>query len=128
MKGIKKLLLIVLLLLLIFISCRKKHPNDYYYDGVSCNEPDDSLNTYSLKIGSILTTNCVSSGCHNSSSHKKKIDLEGYTNSVSSFNDKPILCAIYQDKGCKSMPKGGSKLSDDVIHDITCWAKNGFPN
>lgn len=128
MKSIKIFLLIFFLFQLIFISCRKKHPNDYYYDGVTCNDADDSLNTYSLKIGSILTSNCVLSACHDNSSHKKKVNLEGYTNAVSSFNNKPVLCAIYHDKGCKAMPKGGSQLSDQAIHDITCWAKNGYPN
>jgi hypothetical protein len=95
--------------------------------GITCNDPDDSLNTYSLKIGGIFNASCVRSGCHNSDSHKAKVNLEGYSNCVSTFNNKKVLYTIYQEKGCKKMPKGGSKLSDDVIHDITCWAKNGYP-
>lgn len=128
MKIAKQVFGIVLLITIILLagSC-KKTQNNSYYDNVECNEADDTLNTYSLKIGAILDANCVSSGCHNSGSHKSAVNLEGFSNTVSSFNDQPVLCTIYQDKGCKPMPKGGSKLSDDKIHDITCWAKNGCP-
>lgn len=122
----KLFFLAVIVIATTYSSC-KKDSNNSYYDNVSCNEPDDSLNTYSLKIEVILNSSCVRSGCHNSESHKKKINLEGYDNSVSTFNKKPVLCAIYHSKGCKPMPKGSSKLSDEEIHDITCWAKNGYP-
>jgi hypothetical protein len=120
------LFLAVLSFAVTYFSC-KKEPNDSYYDSVSCNDPDDSLNTYSLKIGAIFNSTCVRSGCHNSETHKGKVNLEGYDNCVKTFNNKHVLCAIHQDKGCKPMPKNGSKLSDDAIHDITCWAKNGYP-
>ena len=118
-------------LALLFISASvfscKKEANDSYYDSVACNDPDDTLNTYALKIGAILTSNCARSGCHDNNTHKGKVNLEGYDNCVSTFGKKHVLCAIHQDKGCKPMPMGGSKLSDAVIHDITCWSKNGYP-
>ena len=96
-----------------FLSC-KKTPNSSYYDSVTCSDPDDSLNTYSKKIGAIFNSSCARSGCHDSGTHKGKVDLEGYDNEVATFNKKHVLCAIYQNKGCKPMPKGGGKLSDDV--------------
>ena len=123
---VKSLFLLLLFICFSYFSC-KKEPNDSYYDSVSCNDSDDSLNTYSLKIGAIFNANCARSGCHDNSTHKGKVNLEGYDNCLATFGKKHVLCAIYHDKGCKPMPKGGSKLSDDVIHDITCWAKNNFP-
>lgn len=119
-------LLVMLAVIICLLSC-KKTPNADYYDSVTCNDPDDSLNTYSLKIGGIFNSSCVRSGCHNSDSHKAKVNFEGYSNCVSTFNNKKVLCAIHQDKGCRKMPKDGSKLSDDAIHDITCWSKNSYP-
>ena len=123
----KVLFLLFVGITFVFQSSCRKPSNSSYYDSVTCDDPDDSLNTYSLKIGAIFNSSCVRSECHDSQSNRKKINLEGYDNSVASFNNKPILCSIYHHKGCKPMPKGGTKLSDDAIHDITCWAKNGYP-
>ena len=120
-------LILGVILMISFSSC-KKEPNDNYFDSITCNDPDDSLNTYNQKIGEIFNLNCVHSGCHDNGTHKGKVNLDGYDNCVSSFNKKKILCSIYQDKHCKPMPKGGGKLSDAVLHDITCWVKNNYPH
>jgi len=107
-------------------SC-KKMPNEDFYPTVSCDEPDDSLNTYSLKISTILNTNCAKSHCHDATTHKHKVNMEGYANAVNSFKTQHVLCAINHEKNCTPMPKNADKLSDADIHDLTCWAKNGYP-
>jgi hypothetical protein len=107
-------------------SCKKEGmDNDEYFSTVTCDEADDSLNTYNLKISTILTTNCAKSSCHDAATHEEGKDFSTYSTAVSSFDD--VLCAIRHDDGCEPMPDDNPKLSDADIHDLTCWAKDGFP-
>ena len=90
MKNIFFFILFVLFVL--SASSCKKAKNDSYFDNVNCNEPDDTLNTYSQKIGAIFNLNCTRSGCHDNGTHKGGVNLDGYDNCVSSFDKKKILC------------------------------------
>ncbi len=110
----------------LIISC-EKIPNSDYFTAITCDEPDDTLNTYNLKIATILNDNCALSGCHDVETAKKAIILTDYMNSVNAFENHPVLCSIHQDGSCAKMPRKADKLSDDKIHDLTCWAKNGYP-
>lgn len=108
-------------------SCTKEEEksNADYYSDVTYNEADDTLNTYNGKIGVILSSNCAGSGCHNALSKEEGKDFSTYAASKASFDG--VLCTVYQDGGCKPMPENAAKLSDADLHDLTCWAKNGFP-
>lgn len=116
----------VCMALLFVASCSKEKENSKYFDQVSCTEADDTLNVYSGKIKTILDLNCAKSGCHDAASHEEGIDFSTYAAAVTGFKDN-ALCTIYQDGGCKPMPEGSPKLSDATIHDLTCWAKNNYP-
>ena len=105
-------------------SCQKS--NSAYTGKVSCNESDDTLNTYGLKIASIINTNCATIGCHDATSKKDGVDLSTYVSSKNAFENKNVLCSIYAGDACKVMPVGGI-MSEDKLHDITCWVKNGYP-
>jgi len=125
MKNIITLLLIAFLSLCID-SCKKEKSLTNYTDAVTCNEADDNLNIYNGKIGLLLNTHCASSGCHSAGSHKAGRDFSTYINAKSGF-DAESLCSINHDSGCEAMPDGAAKLSNDIIHDLTCWVKNGYP-
>jgi cytochrome c553 len=107
-------------------SCEKEKSLSNYTDKVTCNEADDTLNTYSGKISTILNDNCATSGCHNATTHAKGKNYSDYANAKNNF-DAEALCTIYQEGSCTPMPRGASKLSDADIHDLTCWAKNNYP-
>lgn len=112
--------------LVVFVNSCKKEDNSDFVNRVTCNEADDSLNTYNGKIKILIDGNCAKSGCHDAISHEEGIDLSTYNGAVSGFNDDG-LCTIYREGGCKPMPQGASKLSDPIIHDLTCWVKNNYP-
>lgn len=108
-------------------SCKEDEgaANDTFYSRVTCNESDDTLNTYNGKIKTILNTNCAISSCHAGSNIKAGKNYSNYTQAVNSFSN--TLCSVYREGGCDPMPDGAAKLSDADIHDLTCWAKNNFP-
>lgn len=111
---------------LIYLSSCSNDTGTDYFANTSCNEADDSLNTYTLKIKSILNTNCAKSGCHNAASHEAGRDYSTYASASSAF-DNTALCTIYQDGTCKAMPENAAQLPAATLHDLTCWAKNGYP-
>jgi hypothetical protein len=84
--------------------------------------------TYSGQVKSIFDGSCALIGCHNTTtSTNNNVDLSGYDGIRAAFNNKKILCSINWGEGCITMPKGGSKIAAINIKNITCWAKNGFP-
>ena len=107
-------------------SCEKEKSLSNYTNRVTCNENDDTLNTYSGKIATILNDNCATSGCHNAGTHAEGRNYSNYNSAKSDF-DAEALCTIYQEGGCTPMPRGASKLADADIHDLTCWVKNNYP-
>ena len=111
---------------LIFMNCDKDVTSslEAYLDAADCI---DTSPTYSSDIQSIFDINCSTTGCHNNSSSTDGLTMEGYDNAKAGFTDFDILCSINHDSGCKDMPEGGSKLSDEDILLITCWVKNDFP-
>lgn len=118
---------VIFVMIALFISsCSKSVSTDKYFSSVSCTETDDTLNTYSGKIHTILNSRCATSGCHNASSSSSGKDYSSYNAAVNGFSGS-ALCAINHDGGCNPMPQGSSKLSDADIHDLTCWAKNNYP-
>lgn len=127
MKKLALLLGLALGITLAISSCKKEEEvaNSVYFSRVDCTEADDTLNTYNGKIKTILDTHCAISSCHKGSNAKEGKDYSTYANAVSSFDG--TLCAVYQEGSCEPMPDGDPKLSDADLHDLTCWAKNNFP-
>lgn len=109
-------------------SCKKDSASALaqYTDAVTCNEADDTLNTYNQKIKTILNNNCATGGCHDAATHERNKDYSTYSGAKAGM-DATGYCAINQKSGCSAMPQGAAKLSSADIHDLTCWAKNSYP-
>ena len=127
----KKIFLAIAILSIIFYtnSCKKDSTSSelsQYTNAVTCNEADDTLNTYNHKIKTILDNNCATGGCHDAGTQSKGRDYSNYSASKSAL-DASAFCAINHGS-CNAMPQGAPKLSDADIHDLTCWAKNNYPN
>jgi hypothetical protein len=86
-----------------------------------------STPTYTNNVKAILNTNCATSGCHNSTSKAKGIDLSTYATAKSESNNSRFLGSIQHSSGYDAMPQGGSKLNDSLIKVIYCWTQNGSP-
>ena len=124
----KNLLFLPAVMLLVFYSSScKKDSLSQYTDAVTCNETDDTLNTYNQKIKTLLNNNCANGGCHDASTRAEGKDYSSYSAAKSCLGAS-AFCSINHGSGCKNMPQGAAKLSDADIHDLTCWAKNNYPN
>ena len=120
-------LVMALAIIFIFINCKDEDVTsslNAYLDAADCT---NTLPTYSGNVQSIFNLNCSTTGCHDNSTAAIGLTMEGYDNAKASFTDFDILCTINHDSGCKDMPQGGSKLSDEDILLITCWVKNDYP-
>lgn len=94
---------------------------------VSCSK-DSTTNcgtttiSYSGYIAPLMTVNCATSGCHNSTSKADGIDLSSYA------GVKEHASHVYEAINNGSMPKGGSKLPDSTIAKVKSWVDACAPN
>lgn len=125
----KHFFMCVAFLVIFFSYCKSDEEsgttNADYMNKEDCSQ---TAPTYTGVIKGIMDNNCAFAGCHNAATASNGVNLEDYKSVKSSFNAKQFLCGINWGNGCFAMPKGGSKLSASTIKNITCWAKNGFPN
>ncbi|PCJ67742.1 MAG: hypothetical protein COA58_00995 [Bacteroidetes bacterium] len=86
----------------------------------------DSLDVlYSNDIQKILDdAGCSGSYCHGGGA--AGYTMSDYATTKTSAEDSKFLKAIRHENGVSPMPKGGDKLSDDVIQKIECWIQNGY--
>ncbi|MSQ79528.1 MAG: hypothetical protein EXR21_07625 [Flavobacteriaceae bacterium] len=111
--------------LLISIACNKgKNNNAEYMAACDCTGLAPS---YNANIKPLYDLKCATSGCHNAATAKSGLKLDTYQNAKDGFAANNTLCAVNQGSGCGHMPLGGVKLTEAEIKNITCWAKNGFP-
>ena len=117
MKGLpqpKPLLLVTCTLIIVVFSCKKKD-----YKKLDCSSTPSK---YSIDIAPIISTNCVSSGCHGSGSfHGDFSTYTGVKNSVDAGNFENTV--LYK----QSMPPSGP-LTKDQRQKIYCWIQNGSQN
>jgi len=93
----------------------------------SCNVVCDTITvTFSGSIKPINDTYCK--GCHSGSQPSGGISLTDYTSIKSAIDGGRYIGAIQQLTGYKAMPKGGSKLPDCNIVQITKWVNQGMPD
>ena len=124
----KKILLFFLFSSVVILNACKKeseeeHDAAYYTASANCNTVVDSLNTFTLSVKAIMESNCAVTGCHNAITKADGTDFSDYATAKDEFLNAEALCTINHD--CEAMPKGGAKLSDAVIAQLTCWVKNG---
>lgn len=98
--------------------------------GTAC---DETIFTYSGAVRPILDIHCI--GCHNSADAGGGIDLTLYDGTGSGNDgvkqvalDGRLVGTITWASGYSPMPKGGDKLSDCNISQITKWVNAGAPN
>lgn len=103
----------------LFTQCKKEE-----IDIVDCTA---TTPTYTGTIKAIMDANCVSSGCHNSTSKKSGFDLSTFETTKSAAANKSYVASIQHKSGYSKMPRRASKLSDADVKSITCWVQNGMP-
>ncbi len=77
-------------------------------------------------MGQVITPNCNTAECHNSTDVAGNLDLSTYTNVSNSAN--PVLSTMKHDPNAIAMPLGASKLNDSLIQKFYCWIQQGKLN
>lgn len=126
MRKLWALSIFALLLIFAPASCKKESSSSDYLNQADCSGITTSDNTYTKSIKAILDNRCATSGCHDASRKEAGINLSTYAAAKSAFQNKECLCSIHHGSDCDPMPRGSSKLDDNTIKLIDCWAKNGY--
>jgi len=87
---------------------------------------DTSLFTYSGVVQAILALHCT--GCHNNTIQNGGVNLSTYNGVQTVVLNGKLAGSINWSTGFVPMPKGGQKLSDCNIEQITKWINAGAPN
>ncbi|MBK9337523.1 MAG: hypothetical protein IPM98_13515 [Lewinellaceae bacterium] len=123
---IASVLLLTLLVALSWAGCKKDDKNPDYISEANCTAVDANTNTYALAIKSIMDNSCALGGCHDAGTKSEGVDLSTYAGTKTAFETQDLLCSVNHGSDCEPMPKGGTKLSADVLSRLACWAKNGY--
>ncbi len=118
--------LFTLTLLFAATSCGKDNDKVDYAALADCSAIVAADNTYTNSIKAILDASCATAGCHNAVTASAGVDLTTYAKAKTAFENKEALCSIHHGSGCKPMPNVGAQLSNALINQIDCWAKNGY--
>jgi hypothetical protein len=86
-----------------------------------------AIPTYKVDIKPIMDASCAFSGCHNTATKAEGYDLSTYAGTVAGAGKDAFLGSIQHKSGYKSMPQGGTKLSQDILDKVACWVQNGKP-
>ncbi len=116
----------VTLLFFALESCSKESKNPDYIKEANCAAVDPSTNTYTAFVRSVMNASCALGGCHDASTKSSGVDLSNYAGVRKAFESQNFLCAVNHGNGCSAMPKGGLKLSADLLNRLACWARNGY--
>lgn len=108
------------------LGCGKDDKNPDYINEANCTSVDAATNTYALAIKTIMDNSCALGGCHDAGTKSEGVDLSNYAGTKKAFESQDLLCSVNHGKDCSAMPKGGLKLSSDVLNRLACWAKNGY--
>lgn len=122
--NMKKFILVgVTACLLILHSCKDDTPTPS--TNSQPQELCDSLNiTYNTHIKAVINATCNTAYCHAQGTGGFML---GTYNEVKTAAEKAnFLRAIKHESGAEAMPKGGSKLTDNIIQQFECWEKTGF--
>lgn len=90
---------------------------------------DSNIYTYALAIKPLINSYCT--GCHSTAGAASSgggIILDTYTGVSTVANSGRLLGALQHATGYSAMPKGGSKLSDCEITQVSKWVQAGALN
>jgi hypothetical protein len=88
---------------------------------------DTSNVTYKNTIQPIFSQSCAVSGCHDAS-QAAGFNLSTYDGAKAAVNSNKLIGAVYHQSGFSPMPKGGNKLDDCKLTQISVWVGQGAPN
>src|SRR5690606_15432044 len=89
---------------------------------------DTTMATYSLKISSIISTQCAYSGCHSGVAPADQIDLTTYQGLKNIVDNGTLLGSIKRETGYVAMPPNTSMLDKCLIENIEKWVQEGALN
>jgi hypothetical protein len=116
-----KIIFCMLGITLFFTSCYYDK-EDLLYAGSKC---DTSNVKFSVQINTILNSGCIT--CHGgTAANGGGIKLGTYAD-VKTYADNGLLLNAVS-RTINPMPKGGSRLSDCRIAEISTWIRNKAPN
>lgn len=117
---------LISVLLLALIGCSKDDKNPDYIKEANCATVNADSNTYTLFVRGVMNASCATGGCHDASTASSGVNLSNYAGVKKAFESQNLLCSVNHGKGCSPMPKGGAKLSANVLNRLACWARNGY--
>ncbi|MCS6929730.1 MAG: hypothetical protein NZM43_09555 [Saprospiraceae bacterium] len=117
---------LLLALLLVLIGCSKDDKNPDYVREANCATVKADSNTYILFVRGVMNASCAFGGCHDASTAASGVNLSNYAGVKKAFESQNLLCSVNHGKGCSPMPKGGAKLSAEVLNRLACWARDGY--
>ena len=115
----KNIFTLVLSLLLIFVASCSSDSSD---DMEPIPDPDPVAVTYTNTVKAIMSSNCTTSACHDSTSPAAGLNLTAYASVKAAFDTGIALAQI--ESG--SMPKNANDLSTTTINKIKAWIANSF--
>jgi len=118
----KKIIVIALAIFIYPISGCYYDDKETLYPATSC---DTTSVTYAAVIKPIIVSNCAYSSCHVSPAPASGLDLSTVTGLQAVALNGKLTGVINHASGFSPMPKGGSKLSDCNIRQITKWTSAG---
>jgi len=90
-------------------------------------EACDTLSvSYSSFVVPLLNRLCID--CHSGSVPSGNIRLDSYEQVLHSVNTGQFLGALSHNPGFSPMPKGGNKISDCQIQQLSSWIEQGAVN
>lgn len=91
-------------------------------------ECDTLYEGFAQNIDPIISSNCATSGCHDSNSPPNGIALETHAQIKDETKNGKLLCSIRHESGCSNMPSGQPQLDAEKIRLIECWKEKDYPN
>lgn len=96
-------------------------------NGTNCSTNcDPNVFTYSKAVRPTIETYCL--GCHNNSNAGGGYSFSTFSQVQTIALNGKLVGVISHSVGFSPMPKGGAKLSDCKIQQITKWVNSGAPN
>lgn len=119
--------ILILVCIVALAGCYKDTEEELYPDwsntgGPTCDTTDVS---FAATVKPIIEQNCLS-GCHASAGTGGGYDFNSYAG-VNLAKDR-LRGAIRQDPGFSAMPKGGPRLNNCQVSQITAWVNQGAQN
>lgn len=123
-RQMKKIEIFILLIVSISLLWGCYYDNEEALYGV----PECSAEpvTYSTKISSIISKNCIS--CHSTAAANGGITLETYAHVKSQADNGKLVGSVTHASGFSPMPKNAPQLSECDITAIRNWVQGGSLN